>query len=310
MNKIAVVWTSSYDNIMFCREGLKKGFSLSTDNCVKANYKIDDLKKETGWSGLNISYNLALLWEKSVLFSSIWNDFEFSSFLKNNLDLSKVYVNTQKLTSRYYFTTDKNWTELNSEYLWEIWEDYKFSFEDKSDINYWVISSFYPQIMIRWLDSFKQAGIKTIFNPGNKIKDFSKSELELSFKNTHILVVNEEEYEIAKRVSEKSDEEMISSFENIIITYWINWSKVFDKNYNMVEIPGVSNPNFKDSVWVWEAYIAWLLKWLNNSYNIEKSARLWAVIASISTWSIWAQNHKLTWDELKGLYNDTFWEEL
>ena len=103
---------------------------------------------------------------------------------------------------------------------------------------------------------------------------------------------------------------MIKTFEKIIITYGLKWSKIFYSNYNMFEIPWVESPTFIDEIWVGDAYRAWLLKWLNEGFTWDKSAKLWAVLASISTWKSWAQNHSINWEELKWLYTDTFWENL
>lgn len=310
MAKILVIWTSCYDNIMSCWDDLNKNFWGDLDECVKLTYNIDDLKKEIWWTGLNIVYNLSLLWSESVLYSSVGNDFEFSDFLKKNVDLSHVLKSEELLSSRNYITSYKDKNEVSSNFLWatSIWNEVLVN--EISDIDYAIISSFEINSMIKNLQFLKKSWIKTIFSPSNQIWKMTKSDLENCFSNTDVLIVNTSDFELIKQKSEKSDWEMISMFENLIITYGINGSKIFDPNYNMIEIPWVSNPEFKDNIWASDAYKAWIVKWLNNWFSIEKSAKIWAVLASVSTWSIWAQNHKTDWKELDGLYRDTYWEEL
>lgn len=310
MSEIVVVWTIAYDNIMSCSNDLKKIFWWDIEKCTKMAYNVDDLKKESGWSGLNISYNIALLWWKAVLFSSVWNDFEFSNFIKENINLDNVYKANDLLTSRSYIISDSNWSLVNSYFLWAtaLWNEVKT--KTLNDVKYAFIASFETGASKSFLTNYKKAWVKTIFAPGEQIQNMSKQDLDICLNNTDILVVNSEEYEALKSKAEKNDEEMIDLFDYLVITYGINWSKIFDKHYNMIEIPWVSNPNFKDTVWVWDAYRAWLVKWLNDWFSIEASAKIWAILASVSTWTTWAQNHKLTWDELKDLYIDTYWENL
>lgn len=310
MGEIVVLWTIAYDNIMSCSNDLKKVFWWDVEKCSKTAYNVDDLKKESGWSGLNISYNIALLWWKSVLFSSVWTDFEFSDFIISTVNLDNIYKANDLLTSRSYIISDSSWAQVSSYFLWATALGNELKLNVLSNVNYIVVSSFEVGAMKSFLSIYKKAWIKTVFAPGEQIQNMSKADLDICLWNTDILVVNSDEYEILKNKAEKNDEEMIGLFEYIIITYGVNGSKIFDKHYNMIEVPWVSNPNLKDTVWVGDAYRAGLVKWLNDWFDIEKSAKIWAVLASVSTWTTWAQNHKLSWDELKELYKDTFWDSL
>jgi sugar/nucleoside kinase (ribokinase family) len=103
---------------------------------------------------------------------------------------------------------------------------------------------------------------------------------------------------------------MITWFEKMILTYWIKWSKIFDKNYNIIEVEWVENPDFVDATWAWDAYRAWLLKWLTDWYDWLTSARIWAVLASLSTQAYGAQNYYIDWKQFKTLYEQTFGDEL
>jgi hypothetical protein len=102
---------------------------------------------------------------------------------------------------------------------------------------------------------------------------------------------------------------MIESFSKMIITYWVDGSKIYESNYNVTEIFWVENPDFLDSTWAWDAYRAWLLSWLNKWYSWENSAKMWSILASICTASNWAQNHFINLKQFKTLYIETYWED-
>jgi sugar/nucleoside kinase (ribokinase family) len=103
---------------------------------------------------------------------------------------------------------------------------------------------------------------------------------------------------------------MIDMFDHMILTYGVKWSKIFDKHYNIIEIHWINNPNFIDATGAWDAYRAWLLKGLSDWYDWEASARIGAVLASLSVWEFWGQNHFIDWEQFNSLYEQTFWEQL
>jgi len=308
MSKIAVLWISAYNNIMLCPIDLKDIFSKN-ESC-KINYEINDLKKQEWWNGLNVAYNLALLWTDSVLLSVIWNDFNFTDFCKKEIDLSLVLKSNNLLTSRFYITYDQNETKLSSFFMWatSIWEDLVLS--DFSDIKIFYVWAFHINSMLSNLEKAKSFWIKTVFSPWFIFYSMTKEAIKDAFINTDILIINSVDYDYVKQKAELNDEDMISFFDNLIITYDINGSKIFDRNYHMTEVAWVSNPDFLDDVWVSDAFKAWILKWLNDGYDIKTRTQIWAVMASISTASSGSQNHNINWEQFGELYSDTFWTKL
>ena len=307
MSKIIVSWATEFNTILTTSSNLKDSLSL-TDWKLSSNLKINKATKEIWGSGLNISYNLAILWAKPILISSVWNDFNFSDFLKENIDLSLVEVNSKAMSGVSIITKDGIWNKITSTYSWELDDLINANYNLDNEIEYWIVSG--SDFMLKNLKDFSDKWIKTIFDPANFTDSLSKDDLIFCFKNSNYLIVNSENYDAIKIKSELSDEDMLKTFEKIIITYGLNWSKIFDSNYNMFEIPWVESLTSIDEVWVGDAYRAWLLKWLSEGLTWDKSAKLWAVLASISTWKVWAQNHNINWEELKGLYADTYWENL
>lgn len=310
MAKIIVSWSITYDNIMLTNTNIKEGLSVHNDFWVNLSYQIDELKKEKWWTGLNISHNIALLGWEPILLSSIWFDFIFPDFITENVDIDSVFKSKDYLTANFYRTSDKDGNKLNAFYPWAICEWCKVDFKKKEDIKYWVVSTDFIANMLKNIKDFKKNWAKVFFNPGEQIHEMKKIDIVTCIENTDYLIVNYSEYESIKYKAQLTDEEMIDSFENIIITYWIRGSKIFDKNYNIIEVVWVENPDYKDSTWTWDAYVWWLIFWINEWYSWEVSAQIGAVLSSICSWYIWWQNHSIKWDNFQKLFEDTFWEKL
>ena len=310
MAKVLVSWSTAYDNIMKANTNFLD--HLADKNMWKINisYIVEDLKKESWWTGLNICYNLALLWTESILLTSVWKDFDFSNFIKENVDLQYINISRDKFTARSYITTDKKDSQITAFYPWAMLDSCDIPFLKDDFVSYSIVSANHIDVMKKHIKLFKESWTKTFFDPGQQITQMTKEDLEYCFKYSDYIILNEYEYEVIKKIAEKTDWEMIEMFEKMILTYWVKGSKIFDRNYNIIEIHWVENPDFVDVTWAWDAYRAWLLKGLTDWYNWETSARIWAVLASLSTGAFWAQNHFIDWKQFSKLYKMTFGEEI
>jgi len=310
MTKILVSGSTAYDNIMHSDTDLTEHLVEKNMWNINISYIVSDLKKENWGTWSNISYNLALLWTESILLSSVWEDYVFSDFMKENVNLDYINISRDNLTARSYITTDNHDSQITAFYPWAMQDSCDIKFLKDDFVKYGIVSPNHISTMKKHLKLFKSSWVKTFFDPGQQITQMTKEDLEYCFELSNYIILNEYEYEVIKKIAEKTDWEMIDMFDHMILTYWVKGSKIFDRNYNIIEIHWVENPDFVDATWAWDAYRAWLLKWLTDWYNWETSARIWAVLASLSTWSFWAQNHFIDWKQFKNLYTQTFWENL
>ena len=310
MVKIAVNWNTAYDTILVSHNKLKESFNQKDESSIDISYIVSDIKEQLWWNALNISYNLALLWIKAKLFSAVWSDFIFPRFFEENVDLSSVYYSKTNKTAKSFITTDVLNSHINAFYLWAILDNDKIACNVSEKFDYAIVSSNSVDSMLSKLKDFKKSWAKVFFDPGTQVIQMKKNEILESFKLADYLIVNKFEFDLIKKISELTDSEIIESFDKIIITYWLKWSKIFDRNYFLDEVEWVENENEIDSTWCWDAYRAGLIYWLSKWYTWKTSARLGAVLASITAWEIGSQNHIIDSETLEKLYIDTFWEEV
>ena len=310
MKKIAVNWNTAYDTILLSNNNLNEVLDSREDSWLELSYIVSDIKEQLWGSALNISYNMALLWLKPKLFTAVWNDFIFPKFFEEYVDLSNVYFSKNNKTAKSFITTDSKNSHINAFYLWAIQDSDKVSCNVDEKFDYAIVSSNSVDSMLMKLKDFKRSWSKVLFDPGSQIIQMKKEEIIESFKYADYLIVNKYEFELIKKISELTDSEIIESFDKIIITYWLKWSKIFDNNYFLDEIEWVENQNEIDSTWCWDAYRAGLLYGLSEGYTWKSSARLWSVLASVTAWFVWSQNHTIDSELLEKLYVDTFWENL
>ena len=86
---------------------------------------------------------------------------------------------------------------------------------------------------------------------------------------------------------------------------WEKWSVILDNNSEDF-ISSIENNKVIDPTWAWDAYRAWLLRWLQMWYNWNKSANIWSLLASYSVWLYWAQNHYINKQDFQKWFKSEF----
>ena len=310
MTNIAVSGSTAYDFIMDFKGNLAQEVHAWLTHALDVSFSISEMKKDIWGTGLNIAYNLALLWERSVLLTAVWVDFEFSDFMKENIELDFIHTSAKKMTASAYITSDASQNQITAFYPWATDEaDSLIARNVTLPINYGIISPNKKEAMISHLNDMYAAGVKVFFDPGQQLSTFSNEELLDISQKAHYLIVNDNEYSEFKAKSWLSDRQIIESYDKLVITYWEHWAKIFDSD-NIINIPAVRNHHLVDTTWAWDAFRAWLLKGLNANSSWETSGRIWALLASFSLGSHWAQNHFIDLKNFTSWYQEEFAEEL
>lgn len=310
MWNILVSGSTAYDYIMDYKDKFSNQIKPDNVHKISVSFLIDKMKKEKWWTGLNIAYNLALLWQASVLYTSVWKDFDFGEFIEKNVNLSYINRSSDLLSSSWYITNDLEGNQITAFYPWAMLESDKRSIMEVSEkISYAIVSPNKKEAMINHLEELHKLWIKTFFDPGQAIWMMTKKDLLNSTKYASYLIVNDYEFDLFKETIWLTKEEIISLFEKVIITLWSKWSKIIDIEEEIL-IPAVKNERVLDPTWAGDAYRAWLIKWLDNWFDWEKSWKIWSLLASLSISSYWWQNHYIDNKEFKLLFKEEFSEQI
>lgn len=310
MRKILVSWSIAYDYIMDFDWDLWKNVNIRDDWKLSSYLLINNLEKETGWTGLNIAFNLAMLWENAILLWSIWEDFVFDSFVKDKLDLTYVYKSRDLLSASAYIINDSRWWIINSFYPWALMDADKISvFDVKEEISYFMVSPDKKEAMLRHLEEAKSKSIKTFFDPGQMLNSFSREELIAWSKNANYLITNEQEFQDFLKKSGLDEVELLNYYEKIIVTLWSKWSKIIDKSW-VIHIWAIKVDEVVDPTWAWDAYRWGLLIWLKYWFDFEVSAKIWSVVSSYCLWFRWWQNHFVNKSLVEEDMKNHFWIEI
>ncbi len=308
---ILVIGSIAYDNILHYDCNLKESIEKETlDWKINMSIRTSEYSKESWWTGLNISYNLALLNEKSILLWAIWNDFEFTKFVQEWVNLSYIYKSDLLPSSSSFITFDNFWNQLSVFSPWAMLKSDHIRIDNIAEnIAYAIISPTRKQAMLNYLGWLREEWVKIFFDPGQQLSIMTKQELEKVRKQAHYLIVNQHEFSLFMKISDLSEEEIYSSFDRVIITYWEKGSKIVSNDWT-VKISAVKTDVALDPTWVWEAYRAGLVKWITSGLSWETSWKIGSLLASFCIESNGWQNHFIDTKQFQNMFFQEFGEEI
>lgn len=310
MSHIVVSWSTAYDYIMSYKWNLEEEIKKWLTHKLNVAFDIDEMYRQSGGTGMNISYNLALLWENPILLTSIGKDYIFSDFIKENVNLDFIHISAKKMTSGWYITSDASQNQITAFYPWAMDEaDSVIARNVNIPTNYGIVSPNKKEAMLSHIKDMHKAWVEVFFDPGPQLKNFSQEELIIASEMSDYLIVNDNEYTEYKQIIDLNDEAIRKLFSKLVITYWENGAKIIDDTW-VTHIPAVRNHHLIDTTWVGDAFRAWLLKGLNSKKSWRISWMIGSLLASFCLWAHGAQNHFIDQKHFKSWFYEEFGEEI
>ncbi len=305
-----VAWSTAYDYVMDYGDSFENHIKPESVHKLSVVFLIDMLKKEYGWTGHNICYNLALLGSNPLLFTSVWKDYIFSQFVKDTVDLSYVYTSETLLSASFYVTSDVKGSQIGAFYPGAMNEaDIKSVDTVTEEIQYAIVSPNKKEAMLQQAEKFESKKIPFFFDPGQQIFIMQSEDLKTMFQRCSFLILNDYEYEVFQEKTGFSHQDIIASWKKVIVTLWEKGSCIYDGETKL-EIPVVPSQKFVDPTGAGDAYRGGLLRGLELWKSWETSAKMGSLLGSICVWKYGAQNHFVDKNDFVKLFLETFWEEI
>lgn len=304
MKQILVSGSSAYDNIYFIDN---TPYDSSQEHTSLVSHKY---LKHHGGTGANIAYNLALLWEHAVLLSSIWIDYNFSHFIDEKINLKYIHKDRELQSAHVNIMIDAQGKRTSCYHAGAMDKasDSKIEYIEE-DIWVAIVSAGDTFTMLEHARDIKKKNIPLIVDPAQQINFMNEKELREFLELWDILICNQDEYHNIQNISALSDAELKTMFECLIITQWGNGSSIYHED-EVAQIPAVLVWEIDDTTGAGDAYRAWLLYWLIEWWDMEKSCRLWSLLASYCLLTPGSQQHHVSYGTIMEDMKQHFDEEV
>lgn len=310
--KIVVTGSIAYDYIMKVNDQFSNYILPDQIDKLNVSFVVSEMKKSIGGVATNVAYNLGLLWLKddTIMLGSVWSDFQIEEKTSQYINFWNIFKVENDLTASAYLITDNKQHQIIPFYPGAMWQAHNQSINKINDeINYLVASPNDKFAIIKFLKESKEKNIKCLFHPWQTTSIISKEEMLECFGYANYLICNEYEFHLVMSITWMSKENIIWSFEKVIITLWENWLDFYENNI-LIHLDIIKIEKVIDPTWAWDSLIWWLLAGLYKWNQRADSLRLWLLLASYCIQQLWALNHFFTVEEIKTKFKENFWTEI
>jgi adenosine kinase len=308
---LAVVVTGSiaYDYIMSFPGHFKDHILMDKINTISLSFLVDSMRRERGGCATNIAYNLALLGERPRVMGTVGQDFaDYRAWLQaHNVDTSTVLTIEDDFTASFFCSTDLDNCQIANFYTGAMAKACLLSFQgcESEDIDLVVISPNDPGAMVQYVRECRALGLAYMYDPSQQIIRLEADDLIEGIRRAKILIVNEYEFEMIKKKTSLSDDEIHAAVETMIVTCGENGSVITHRGERW-EIPTAKPRILAEPTGVGDAYRAGIIKGILHGYPWPVAGRLGSLAAVYVLEKHGTQNHSYTLDEFVARFREEF----
>jgi len=311
-NKSVIISGSlAYDLIMDF-PGLFKDYILPDQiHNLSVSFYTEKLRQGDGGTAGNIAYNLSLLGVKPTILGVAGLDFlPYRDRLKSyGVNTSKIKIVSGAKTATAHIITDKADNQIAAFYPGPLPTNYANQVA-ASLVNpdLVIVSPDDKNRMLSYVDAYRLKGIKYIFDPGQAVIAFSKTELRRALSGAKLLIGNDYEISLISRVL-GGVSILNKLLPAVIITKGRQGSEIIIAK-KKIKIGAAVSKNDVDPTGAGDAYRAGLIKGLLLGYDIEICARLGSVAAVYAVEKHGTQSHRYTSNNFERRYLATYQEKI
>ena len=309
MRKILVCGSIAFDNVMDYPGHFKDQIVPDKLHTINISFLVNTLKKVRGGTAPNISYNLALIGEKPVIFGSAGMDFsEYMEWLnENNVDTSKINIVPDLYTASCFITTDLNNNQLTGFYpgAMSMDKDLRLKDIDLQDVAMVIIAPTEPSAMIKWTQECTELNIPYMFDPGMQIPRLSGEDLIKGIMGAEIAIFNEYEYNLMLQRTGLSEGDILDNV-NIVIETLAAKGVMIRTKTERVYVPAAQEFRVVNPTGVGDAFRAGVLKGYFEGASLEKMGKYGNISAVYAIEHQGATEHKYSMSEYLERFNNNY----
>jgi adenosine kinase len=312
--KILVSGSISYDRIMDFPGFFKDHILPDKIHKLSVSFLINGIRENFGGTAGNIAYSLKLLGEDPLVIATIGEDKKnyFAWWKKNKINYSKIKIVKKEKTASAYIMTDKDDNQITGFHPGSMID---FNLLNAAELNKYkgkvlaIISPENKEGMMRKISDYIKFGIEYIFDPGQQLPTFSKSELMKAIKYAKVVIGNDYEQELIFKTTNLALNQLVKSAGIFIITLGSQGSLIKIKT-ETIKIRPVKAKKIVDPTGAGDAYRAGFIKGLINNLSLEECGNLGSLAAVYPVEYYGTQEHSYSLKEFRERYRTNFGAEV
>jgi adenosine kinase len=307
MSNILICGSMAYDSIMVFEDYFKNHILPDQIHKLSVAFYVPELKRNFGGTAGNIAYNLSLLNTSPLIMATVGEDFQPYIERLSKYEINQDYIKKipDTLTAQAYITTDLDDNQITAFHPGAMIQSHQnniTSITEKIDLA--IIAPDGKDGMIQHANECVEKNIPFLFDPGQGLPMFNKSELMVFIKQASYIAVNDYELQLILDKTNLTLSKLATYVDALMITKGSHGSVIYSKGEE-ITINAIPIKEPVDPTGCGDAYRAGLIYGIIRKYDWAKTGQLASVMGSIKIKFQGAQNHKASISEIEKLFGNT-----
>ncbi len=303
----------AFDTIMVFQDRFKAHILPDQVHMLNVSFTVPEMRRDFGGCAGNIAYNLKLLGGNPLIVGTAGQDFTpyLEHLTAQGLDTSLLRILPDHYTAQAFITTDLDDNQITAFHPGAMFQAHENHLEGRipAGVRWAIISPDGLGAMVQHLEDLTNAGIPTLFDPGQGLPLFDAETLTRLIDRADYLTVNDYEFQMVQARTGLDTAELRQRLKALIVTRGERGSIIYHGGQEIV-IPAAKPKTVLDPTGCGDAYRAGLLYGLERNLGWEVSGRIASLMGAYKIESAGTQNHRFTWPEFQTRYRDNFGQHL
>ena len=303
MSNVLICGSMAYDSIMVFNDYFKNHILPDQIHKLSVSFYVPELKRNFGGTAGNIAYNLSLLNTSPLVMATVGEDFQPYVERLSKFEIIQDYIKKipDTFTAQAYITTDLDDNQITAFHPGAMSESHQNSISSITEnISLVIIAPDGKDGMIQHANECVEKNIPFLFDPGQGLPMFDKSELMTFINQAHYIALNDYELQLVLDKTDLTLSKLASTVDALIVTKGSQGSSIYSKGEEIV-IDAIPIKIPVDPTGCGDAYRAGLIYGILNKYDWAKTGQLASVMGAIKIESQGGQNHTTTLSDIENL---------
>lgn len=307
MPKILVSWSVAYDHLIRINQKYSDVIMPDQLATLSAWFLAHDVVVENGWTAHNIAYNLGLLWLKNdtVMLATVGDDYRVASHLEPYVSYDYLHTKANLRTPTAYIITDANNRQITVFYPGALAHAAEQEVKNMGAWDRVIIAPNQKEAMIKHAQEAHALWATVLFDPGQMLVAFSDTDIAAMAKYSNVILLNEYEYELVKKMTNWSDAEFVGVFDKVIVTKGKDGVVCRDKTQD-IHIHWCVVANAVDPTGAGDALRSGLVAGLARTGDWTTALRLWNVMGSFAVEQLGTMHHTPSIQDIQDRFEKTY----
>ena len=297
----------AYDTVMVFPGRFREHILPDSIHMLNVSFLVPSMKRNFGGCSGNIAYNLRLLGGDGAPMATVGIDFgAYAQWLADcGVRGEHVLTIDGEFTAQAFITTDLDANQINAFHPGAMDHSHRNQVPLDAGVTLGVIAPDGREGMLAHSMQFGAAGIPVLFDPGQQLPRFDRTELLGFIERSRWIAVNDYEAQLLRDRTGEDVTTLARRVDALIITRGAQGSVIMTGGRE-IAIPAARAEAVVDPTGCGDAYRAGLIHGLMQGLDWETTGRIASLLGAIKIAHAGTQNHGFTADEFSDRFRAAF----